>query len=89
MVEEVFKCLSYKMRKCKDQANYPIFSDIPPINLPQSAESFHNFSEQFEGGFHRIMYLPAKLCHLKSISEQLNKHSDLCSVIIVKLVTIR
>ena len=75
------------MRKCKDQANYPIFSDIPPINLPQSAESFNNFSELFEGGFHRIMYLAAKLCHLylKSISEQqLTKQP-----VIVKIVTMR
>ena len=74
------------MRKCKDQANYPIFSDIPPINLPQSAESFNNFSELFQGGFHRIMYLAAKLCHLylKSISEQLNKQQ-----VIVEIVKMR
>ena len=74
------------MRKCKDQANYPIFSDIPPINLPQSAESFNNFSELFEGDFHRIMFLAAKLCHLylKSISEQLNKQP-----VIVEIVKIR
>ena len=37
------------MGKCKDQANYPIFSDIPPINYPQSAETLNNFFEMFEG----------------------------------------